>query len=79
LFVILATSTIGVFIPIIAERFSSIRTDHIVFIGLRQFGTGIIISTALVHVSVHIKEQSCIQINHVQNLAVHSRPNLLQQ
>lgn len=51
LFVILVTSGIGVFIPIITERFTRIKTDSVVFIGLRQFGTGIIISTALVHVS----------------------------
>ena len=52
LFVILVTSGIGVFIPIITERFTRIKTDSVVFIGLRQFGTGIIISTALVHVSI---------------------------
>ena len=51
LFVILVTGAIGVFIPIITERFTRIKTDSTVFIGLRQFGTGVIISTALVHVS----------------------------
>ena len=51
LFVLLATSALGVFIPIFTERFSSIKSDNAIFIGLRQFGTGIMISTALVHVS----------------------------
>lgn len=54
LFVILVGSAIGVFIPVVAERFTRIKTDSVLFIGLRQFGTGVIISTALVHVSVKI-------------------------
>ncbi|KAK3687097.1 high-affinity Zn(2+) transporter zrt1 [Vermiconidia calcicola] len=52
-FVLLATSALGVFIPVFTERFSSIKTDNAIFIGLRQFGTGIIISTALVHLFTH--------------------------
>lgn len=62
LFVILVGSAIGVFFPIITERFTRLKTDSIVFVGLRQFGTGVIISTALVHVScVHTTEaQFCL-------------------
>lgn len=51
LFVILVTSGIGVFIPVLTERLTRIGTGSTIFVGLRQFGTGVIISTALVHVS----------------------------
>jgi solute carrier family 39 (zinc transporter), member 1/2/3 len=51
LFAVLVTSAIGVYGPILTAKFSRMRMDHTVFVGLRQFGTGIIISTALVHVS----------------------------
>jgi hypothetical protein len=36
----------------VVSRLTKVRFDGIVFIALRQFGTGIIISTALVHVSM---------------------------
>lgn len=49
LFVIFVTSGIGVFAPIFAASFISV--NHIAFTILRQFGTGVIISTAFVHVS----------------------------
>lgn len=51
LFVILVTSAIGVFAPIITERFTSVSMDGIVIVAMRQFGTGVVISTAIVHVS----------------------------
>ncbi|KAG6186325.1 hypothetical protein E4U22_008758 [Claviceps purpurea] len=52
LFVIMATSALGVFAPIflhnvLPQKFS------LLFIVLKQFGTGIIISTAFVHLFVH--------------------------
>ncbi|KAM7194671.1 hypothetical protein V8F20_007863 [Naviculisporaceae sp. PSN 640] len=51
IFAMLATSTLGVYLPIFAISF--IRPDNIVFTIMRQFGTGIIISTAFVHLFIH--------------------------
>ncbi|KAK3329210.1 hypothetical protein B0H66DRAFT_540440 [Apodospora peruviana] len=51
LFAMLATSALGVFGPIFAASF--IAPNNIVFIVLRQFGTGVIISTAFVHLYTH--------------------------
>lgn len=53
IFVILATSGIGVFLPIIATAFTKITTQSTVFIILRQFGTGVVLSTAFVHLYTH--------------------------
>ena len=53
LFVILATSAIGVFLPICIAATSRIKAGGFVMMILKQFGTGVIISTALVHVSVY--------------------------
>lgn len=50
LFVILVTSAIGVFSPIFATSFMGMTQNNIVFVVLKQFGTGIVISTAFVHV-----------------------------
>jgi zinc transporter 1/2/3 len=50
LFVILATSALGVFLPILLRQWMPKKLS-LVFIVLKQFGTGIIISTAFVHVS----------------------------
>ena len=50
-FVMLATSAIGVFGPILISSF--VAPTHIAFTILRQFGTGIIISTAFVHLFTH--------------------------
>lgn len=49
LFVMLVTSSIGVFTPILVASYVS--PSHPIFTVLRQFGTGVIISTAFVHVS----------------------------
>ncbi|KAK4166328.1 hypothetical protein QBC43DRAFT_377249 [Cladorrhinum sp. PSN259] len=51
LFVMLATSSIGVFTPILISSFVSPK--HIAFTILRQFGTGVIISTAFIHLYTH--------------------------
>ncbi|KAF2135044.1 Zip-domain-containing protein [Dothidotthia symphoricarpi CBS 119687] len=53
LFVILTTSAIGVFIPIITTRFKILSKNNIIFIILKQFGTGIVISTAFIHLFTH--------------------------
>ncbi|KAF1987307.1 Zip-domain-containing protein [Aulographum hederae CBS 113979] len=53
LFVILATSAIGVFMPILVTSFSRVKSSNIIFVVLKQFGTGVIISTAFVHLFTH--------------------------
>lgn len=50
LFIILVTSGLGAFLPILLGRFNFGWTDMTLII-VKQFGTGIIISTAFVHVS----------------------------
>ncbi|KAF9941199.1 high-affinity Zn(2+) transporter zrt1 [Mortierella alpina] len=47
--VILAASTLGVFMPVIATRFHSLRIpSHVLTLG-KQFGTGVILATAFIH------------------------------
>ncbi|KLU86022.1 zinc/iron transporter [Magnaporthiopsis poae ATCC 64411] len=52
IFVIMATSAFGVFMPILLIRWWPART-HAAFLVLKQFGTGVIISTAFVHLYTH--------------------------
>ncbi|KZZ92137.1 Zinc/iron permease [Moelleriella libera RCEF 2490] len=52
LFVIMATSALGVFGPIFLQKVLPNKLN-VVFIVLKQFGTGIIISTAFVHLFTH--------------------------
>ena len=51
LFVMLATSSIGVFGPILLARFVSPR--NVVLTILKQFGTGVVVSTAFIHLYTH--------------------------
>src|SRR5690242_15556276 len=53
LFVILVTSAFGVFLPILTTRFNIISQTNIIFVILKQFGTGIVLSTAFVHLFTH--------------------------
>ncbi|KAF2846709.1 Zip-domain-containing protein [Plenodomus tracheiphilus IPT5] len=53
LFVILITSGIGVFTPVLTTRFNLIGQNNIIFVILKQFGTGIVISTAFIHLFTH--------------------------
>lgn len=53
LFVILVTSAIGSFGPLLLSRFFKFSLDGLVITVLKQFGTGIIISTAFVHLMTH--------------------------
>ncbi|ODQ55188.1 Zinc/iron permease, partial [Saitoella complicata NRRL Y-17804] len=53
LFIILATSGIAVFFPVILRRFTKMTTGGILFVVIKQFGTGVIISTALIHLLTH--------------------------
>jgi len=50
LFVILVTGAIGVFVPILTSRLTNVSMESTVIVAMRQFGTGVIISTAIVHV-----------------------------
>ncbi|KAF7544236.1 hypothetical protein G7Z17_g10111 [Cylindrodendrum hubeiense] len=52
LFVILATSAIGVFGPILLHKLMPSKLN-LIFIVLKQFGTGIIVSTAFIHLYTH--------------------------
>ncbi|CAM1505868.1 Fc.00g115050.m01.CDS01 [Cosmosporella sp. VM-42] len=52
LFVVLAASSIGVFGPILMSTFTRIKSNIFLTI-LKQFGTGVIISTAFVHLFTH--------------------------
>jgi zinc transporter 1/2/3 len=53
LFVVLFGTGLAVFTPILLEKFTRIDLNGIVFIILKQFGTGVIISTAYVHLLTH--------------------------
>ncbi|KAF4458093.1 hypothetical protein F53441_101 [Fusarium austroafricanum] len=52
LFVVLVASAIGVFGPILMSTFTPVRSNIVLTI-LKQFGTGVIISTAFVHLFTH--------------------------
>lgn len=53
LFAILATSSISVFLPLAFSTVLKASLDGIIICVLTQFGTGVIISTALVHLITH--------------------------
>ncbi|KAK3064391.1 hypothetical protein LTS18_007598 [Coniosporium uncinatum] len=53
LFVILITSATGVFAPIILSRLPVLPHTDVVLLVLKHFGTGVIISTAFVHLFTH--------------------------
>ncbi|PBP22976.1 zinc/iron transporter [Diplocarpon rosae] len=57
IFVILITSGFAVFAPLLLERFSSMKLNSVVFVFLKQFGTGVIISTAFIHLLTHAEMQ----------------------
>lgn len=52
LFAILVTSGIGVFTPIVWRRISPSGTSAAAFLIVKQFGTGVMVATAFVHVSI---------------------------
>ncbi|KAJ5090884.1 ZIP zinc transporter [Penicillium argentinense] len=53
LFVVLVTSAIGVFAPILLARLPFAAVNSVVMTIIKQFGTGIIIATAFVHLYTH--------------------------
>ncbi|KAB5540598.1 hypothetical protein GE09DRAFT_260990 [Coniochaeta sp. 2T2.1] len=66
LFAMLATSIIGVMLPLAVDTFMPARFG-IVFTVLRQFGTGVIISTAFVHLFTHATlmfTNPCVEVDY---------------
>ncbi|KAJ5130280.1 uncharacterized protein N7515_006319 [Penicillium bovifimosum] len=53
LFVVLATSAIGVFAPILLMKLPNASINGVVSTVIKQFGTGIIIATAFIHLYTH--------------------------
>ncbi|KAF2265027.1 Zip-domain-containing protein [Lojkania enalia] len=53
LFVVLVTSAIGVFTPILATSFFKVTEQSIFFVILKQFGAGVVVSTAFIHLFTH--------------------------
>lgn len=53
LFAVLATSMIGVFLPMAVKKFTNASLEGTVITFFKQFGTGVILSTALVHLLTH--------------------------
>ncbi|KAI9681511.1 MAG: hypothetical protein M1817_002795 [Caeruleum heppii] len=53
LFVILVTSSIASFGPIVLTRLLHLQINNLVFIVLKQFGTGVIFATAFIHLTTH--------------------------
>lgn len=62
LFIVFVTSSVAVFGPILLRRFAkNISTTGIRFTMIKQFGTGVIISTALIHLLTHASLQFASQ------------------
>ncbi|EEQ91531.1 zinc/iron transporter [Blastomyces dermatitidis ER-3] len=53
LFVILATSAIAVFGPMLWARFFNTSLNGVLFTVIKQFGTGVMVSTAFIHLLTH--------------------------
>lgn len=53
LFVVMVTSAIGSFGPMLTKKFTRVRLDGYVFTAFRQFGTGVVVATAYVHLMTH--------------------------
>lgn len=49
IFVILVTSSFGVFLPVLSSRYSFIKMPPPVFFAAKYFGTGVIVATAFIH------------------------------
>lgn len=67
LFVMFATSTLGVFFPMIFKKVPNFGVNSLVLTLVKQFGTGVIISTAFVHLLTHaflMWNNSCIKLEY---------------
>jgi zinc transporter 1/2/3 len=69
--VILVTSAIGVFAPIVLLKLPFASINGVVSTVIKQFGTGIIISTAFIHVSC-LKNTKPSQANRIYQLYTHA-------
>lgn len=77
LFVVLVTSAIGVFVPMLLAKLPFKNLNAMVSTGVKQFGTGVIMATAFVHVSL-ISYQFW-QRGRANYLALHSRQSHVYQ
>lgn len=67
IFAILAGDFIGVYAPLIVKKWFSDHMDGVIVTLFRQFGTGVILSTALVHLLTHAQlmfENNCITLHY---------------
>ncbi|CAJ0627182.1 465_t:CDS:2 [Entrophospora sp. SA101] len=48
-FIILATSSLGAFIPVISTRNPNLKVPKLVYFSTKHFGTGVILATAFIH------------------------------
>ncbi|RPA82419.1 Zip-domain-containing protein, partial [Ascobolus immersus RN42] len=54
IFIVMVTSALAVFAPILLRRFGQgSKISRLAFTGIKQFGTGVIIATAFVHLLTH--------------------------
>ncbi|KAI5817995.1 ZIP zinc transporter-domain-containing protein [Pyronema omphalodes] len=53
IFIVLCTSSIAVFLPLVLRRFTAMDSKHVGFSIIKQFGTGVIIATAFIHLLTH--------------------------
>ena len=53
IFIVLVTSAIAVFLPLVLRRFTRVSGESVLFTLIKQFGTGVIICTAFVHLLTH--------------------------
>lgn len=53
LFAILAGTAAAVTFPVLLQKLANLSVEGLVFVVLKQFGTGVILSTALVHLLTH--------------------------
>lgn len=53
IFVVLSTSAIAVFLPLLLRRFARLAPASIAFTAIKQFGAGVIIATAFIHLLTH--------------------------
>ena len=53
IFIVMATSALAVFAPILLSKYTASRTGKWVMLIVKQFGTGVIVATAFIHLLTH--------------------------
>jgi zinc transporter 1/2/3 len=53
IFIVMITSAIAVFMPLVLRRFAKFKGTNLVFTIIKQFGTGVILATGFVHLLTH--------------------------